>query len=296
MFISSFNSNTIPYYFSQSANLNSINKENGTEMGSGVQAVAVDGEIEYYFRVGDVSVNGEAIYFIEFEPQYGTLSLNQLNNTLLTKPFGLDGNSNINFSVEYGVTDSVSALNQLSNNKFITFKIELIDFLTKEVLKEVGKFTLDKKSLMTLLSNSYSYGISGLNGRQLSIRIKIVNNLNPLYANAVIKSDAVVLPKSNLINLSSLASEIVTTYGLEQNYPNPFNPTTKINWQAPISGRHILKVFDMLGNEVATLVDGWRDGGKYSHEFDASNLPSGVYVYQLRVNDFTASKKLLLLK
>jgi hypothetical protein len=296
MIISSFNSNAIPYYFSQSANLNSINKENGTAMASGVQAVAIGGKTDFYFRVGDVSVNGGAIDFIEFEPQYGTLSLNQLNNALLTNPFALDGNSNINFSVEYGVTDSVSALNQLSNNKFITLKLELIDHLTKEVLKEVGKFTLDKKSLMTLLSNSYSYSISGLNGRQLSIRIKLVHNLNPLYASAIIKSDVAVLPKANLINLTSLAAELVTTYGLDQNYPNPFNPTTKINWQAPISGHQVLKVFDMLGNEVATLVDEWRDGGKYSYEFNATNLPSGVYVYQLKVNDFIASRKLMLLK
>ena len=83
---------------------------------------------------------------------------------------------------------------------------------------------------------------------------------------------------------------------LSQNYPNPFNPSTKINWQAPLSGWQTIKVFDVLGTEVKTLVDEYRNAGSYEVEFIANNLPSGVYFYQLKVGDYLETKKMILLK
>lgn len=85
-------------------------------------------------------------------------------------------------------------------------------------------------------------------------------------------------------------------FSLQQNYPNPFNPSTVISWQSPVSGHQILKVFDVLGNEVATLVDGLKDAGYYETEFNASELPSGLYFYQLRSNSFSITKKMMLIK
>jgi hypothetical protein len=86
------------------------------------------------------------------------------------------------------------------------------------------------------------------------------------------------------------------TFSLEQNYPNPFNPTTIINWQSPIDSWQILKVYDVLGREVATLVDEFKPAGKYEVEFDASSLPGGVYIYSLNAGTFVETKKMLLLK
>ena len=80
---------------------------------------------------------------------------------------------------------------------------------------------------------------------------------------------------------------------LEQNYPNPFNPSTKISWQSPVSGWQTLKVYDVLGNEVATLVNEYRDAGSYEIEFNASKLSSGVYYYQLRAGSFVETKKMI---
>ncbi|GBD86988.1 hypothetical protein BMS3Abin03_00913 [bacterium BMS3Abin03] len=86
------------------------------------------------------------------------------------------------------------------------------------------------------------------------------------------------------------------TYKLEQNYPNPFNPTTTIYYE--ISGRQKveLKIFDMLGNEVATLVDGEKPAGRYEIKFDGSSLPSGVYFYQIKAGTFVNTKKMVLAK
>ncbi len=85
-------------------------------------------------------------------------------------------------------------------------------------------------------------------------------------------------------------------FSLRQNYPNPFNPTTEIRYQISEVSRVTLKVFDVLGREVATLVNEAKAPGKYEIQFDASNLSSGVYYYQLRAGSFVATKKMLLIR
>lgn len=83
---------------------------------------------------------------------------------------------------------------------------------------------------------------------------------------------------------------------LSQNYPNPFNPSTVISWQSPVSAKQTLKIFDLLGNEVATLVDEYRDAGSYSVEFNASQLASGIYLYRLQAGSYIETKKMVLMK
>jgi hypothetical protein len=86
------------------------------------------------------------------------------------------------------------------------------------------------------------------------------------------------------------------TYKLSQNYPNPFNPVTKINYALPKSGFVTLKVYDILGKEVATLVNEVKNVGAYSIDFNGVSLSSGVYFYRLTVGDFSSVKKMTLLK
>ncbi|QQS35016.1 MAG: T9SS type A sorting domain-containing protein [Ignavibacteriales bacterium] len=85
-------------------------------------------------------------------------------------------------------------------------------------------------------------------------------------------------------------------FSLSQNYPNPFNPSTNISWQSPVGSHQTLKVYDVLGREVATLVNEYRDAGSYEVEFDASQLASGVYYYQLRTEKFSETKKMMVVK
>jgi len=89
---------------------------------------------------------------------------------------------------------------------------------------------------------------------------------------------------------------VIRDFKLYQNYPNPFNPTTTISWNSPISGRQTLKIYDVLGNEVATLFDEYRSAGYYETKFDANKLSSEVYFYQLKVDNFIQSRKMVLLK
>lgn len=91
-------------------------------------------------------------------------------------------------------------------------------------------------------------------------------------------------------------SEIVTDNSLYENYPNPFNPTTKIKYSILNPSTVSLKVYDSFGREVATLVDETKPEGFYETEFDASNLSSGIYFYQLKNNNFVDTKKMMLIK
>lgn len=90
----------------------------------------------------------------------------------------------------------------------------------------------------------------------------------------------------------------VKDFILYQNYPNPFNPTTKISWQSPISSHQTLKIYDLLGNFIATLVDDYRAAGVYEIDFDATkfNLTSGVYLISLSAGNFSKTKKIVLMK
>jgi len=89
---------------------------------------------------------------------------------------------------------------------------------------------------------------------------------------------------------------VINKFKLEQNYPNPFNPTTKIGFRIAIFGLVTLKVYDVLGEEIVTLVNEQKPAGTYEVEFDASSLPSGVYFYQLKTGNFIKTKKMILLK
>ncbi len=92
-------------------------------------------------------------------------------------------------------------------------------------------------------------------------------------------------------------NSIVKSFELKQNYPNPFNPTTNINFSIPKNQNVSLKVYDMMGKEVANLVNNERlNAGEYKADFNASALSSGIYYYTLRTEDFTSTKSMVLVK
>jgi hypothetical protein len=105
--------------------------------------------------------------------------------------------------------------------------------------------------------------------------------------------------------------ELPLSYELDQNFPNPFNPTTQLGWEMPERGWVSLRIYDLLGRQVATLVEGMEEAGKHTVRFNAASVSSGVYLYRLvvravggrtsslsqtRRNDFTAVRKMILLR
>jgi hypothetical protein len=111
------------------------------------------------------------------------------------------------------------------------------------------------------------------------------NNIS-IIENLTIISDVYDYPKTYLPE----------SFSISQNYPNPFNPSTKIRYSIYTNGFVSLKVYDVLGNEVVTLVNEELSTGEYVVEFDAAGLTSGIYFYQLKTEGFVETKKMLLLK
>jgi hypothetical protein len=108
-------------------------------------------------------------------------------------------------------------------------------------------------------------------------------------------SDTVSIVEKYVVGVKE-TGEVPLTYALHQNYPNPFNPVTTIKYSIPNTERVVLKVYNILGQEVITLVDEEQRPGVYEIKFNASNLSSGVYLYRLQAGKFVDVKKMMLVK
>ena len=102
-------------------------------------------------------------------------------------------------------------------------------------------------------------------------------------------------------NIIEVEVNIPYEFALEQNYPNPFNPSTKIKYSIPLVGTRdrvsvLLKVYDVLGNEIATLVNEEKSPGNYDVDFDGTGLTSGIYFYKLQAGNFIQTKKMIFMK
>ena len=101
---------------------------------------------------------------------------------------------------------------------------------------------------------------------------------------------------SHTENEESKNITLVNSFSLNQNYPNPFNPVTTIKYSIPRISRIVIKIYDVLGNEITTLIDEEKPVGTYELNWNADNLTSGVYFYQLKAGDFVETKKMVLMK
>jgi len=123
--------------------------------------------------------------------------------------------------------------------------------------------------------------------------------LNSVSVMKDITEEAIQIYNSNFTDIpTSIENQpiVISEFKLDQNYPNPFNPSTKISWQSPVSGHQKLKIYDVLGNEVVTLVNEYKSAGSYEIEFNATSLSSGVYFYKLQAGSFVQTKKMILIK
>lgn len=193
-------------------------------------------------------------------------------------------------SIELVQSDSVKIENPDSNKvKLISFgsakdyDIEL-NYVTENGLGRFGDFNIP---LSANTSHTFVPEWTNLTNSPLVVLVDIGNNGtidDTLYINNTVD----VEDRGSLLSPDS--------YNLTQNYPNPFNPVTTIQYSIPQRSNVTLKVYDIIGNEVATLVNEEKERGVFSVRFDASNLASGIYFYRLQAGSFVETKKMILLK
>jgi hypothetical protein len=114
--------------------------------------------------------------------------------------------------------------------------------------------------------------------------------------NSLTENKLIITYNSNPGKISLINEIIPEKYELFPNYPNPFNPSTNIKFSLPAADKVKLEIFNILGENVATLIDGEMKEGFHSVTFDAGSLPSGIYIYRLQTNNFSQTKKMMLVK
>ncbi len=229
------------------------------------------------------------------------------------------GDVTLNFSHNASFVDInwkyLLTVNLGSMNPHIGQKFEL------RVVRQDNSLEIGRISLQQILVQNFSIFITGIElGKEYNIDFYADHNGNGVYdpppvdhawrltsnsSNGDIVSN--FIHNTNFTDIqwpgaTTIRDNQITPDGfsLEQNYPNPFNPGTKISWKSPVSGHQTLKVYDVIGNEVATLVDEYKEAGSYEINFDALFLLSGVYFYRLEVEgqntSYTDIKKMILMK
>jgi hypothetical protein len=126
-----------------------------------------------------------------------------------------------------------------------------------------------------------------------------LQDLSGVALNANINPGETVTIADNTINKLIVSSDgltLPTEYALEQNYPNPFNPSTTIKFALPEAADVSLNIYNALGEKVAQLVNSKLEAGRYSYQWDAGNIATGMYIYELRTDNFVSVKKMILLK
>ena len=206
--------------------------------------------------------------------------------------------SALSFSVVSGVVNPRVAPMLLEDGKYVKFKVELIEDKTGEILNSFAILEYNANNVEELTNLSFSLKTSGMRKTKVHLKILLDENISGEYTLSELTAEDSVLHigKEGYQEVSFGGDLAVIEYALEQNYPNPFNPSTTLKYQIQQNGFVTLKVYDILGKEVATLVNEVKTQGIYEVNFNASNLASGVYLYRLNVNDYVDVKKMILLK
>jgi len=202
--------------------------------------------------------------------------------------FGLDVNGNdFKHSIAFIVTN-------YSDEEFAILADKVLDVDENfDTLK--AKFT---NPIPLVASNVFHFPITLT---KIAIILASGRVVNTNYSGSIFFDNLTANYSEPIVSVNE-SNNLISEFRLEQNYPNPFNPTTTIQYAIPQNGNDnsaqliILKIYNILGQEITTLVNKEQNAGNYSVQFDARNLASGVYYYTLKAGNFTQSKKMLLLR
>jgi len=223
-----------------------------------------------------------------------------LENLIVIQPHGFaKGSSDPDLIMSNGTQltpakDYIEVLrdNLLDIDNSLTFKIAHIDLGWTRLIAT----TNTQGRLINGSNNPCTLNPSSTTGRFIHVE-QAYTGLRDSKTNWMKLANAIVMtfPEDTVVSVIKNPKP-VTEFSLKQNYPNPFNPTTNIGFEISDFGLATLKIYDVLGNEIATLVNEEKPAGKYRVEFDGSKLTSGIYFYQLTAGNFIETKKMALIK
>ncbi|MEG8946385.1 alpha-amylase family glycosyl hydrolase [Rosettibacter firmus] len=244
--------------------------------------------------------------------QFGELGYDysiDYNGRLGEKPIRWDYYTNQNFSERQKLFKFISELISL-RKKYKVFNTTNFSLNTYPVVKRIdlydstmnvsiiGNFdVISRTNEFTFQNDGYWYEYftnDSIKVENKKVSIELKPGEFRIYTSKKIPSP--VNGKDLITSIDNNSTNINKDFSLSQNYPNPFNPTTFINYQIPSTSNVILKVYDILGREVTTLVNEVQQAGRYEIKFNASDLPSGVYFYRIQAGNFSDTKKMILLK
>ncbi|NOG98066.1 MAG: T9SS type A sorting domain-containing protein [Ignavibacteriae bacterium] len=274
------------------------------------QFIAGDSLIIYSDQIS-TQTKDDLYFVIDGEgPIYKDKTAGVLSTTGLGKTSSANNNKDIYLRPEKSVV-GIKLDKNIQNKLTIEFlqdvEIDFISIVKNEKTAKVNKLKLleavhskngDVKSLVLNIDKNYS---EILPGERIDFTFESASSTDEKTA-YILKSagryerDNVGEMKKGSQKENGVEEIIPTETKLLGNYPNPFNPTTIINFQLKEPGFVSLKVYDVIGREVADLINETKNAGIYKISFDASDLASGIYIYRLRANDFVSSKKMLLAK
>jgi hypothetical protein len=298
MVMSAFNTSSSPYYFQNAGAIgNLLQKGTPDQMTYGRGGTIVKGDMAFSYIFGNLIVDKNSIDFVDAPDSLKYNNLDTVNSVLVTQPFSVTNKSKIVFVENCGFIDSAAAAKSLKNGEYIAYKVELLNDATGKVLGTIKGKTFDSSNANADKMVPYLLNAKELGSKTVRAKITITTNIDSAkialmknYSNADLTNGT----STQSIELQSI--DIVTTYALGQNYPNPFNPSTIINYQIPNDGQVTLKVYDVLGREVKTLVNEFKQVGRYSVTLDASSLATGVYFYRLTSGNYVSTRKMLMMK
>lgn len=265
----------------------------------------------YQIDGGDASKNNKIYHNTIIQPSDGRWNIiavdgstgNTLYNNILINhhsfrgSISLDAASMIGFASDYNIL-----MNRLSDD----------DGNSNMTLSQWQSMGYDTHSMIADSESQIFFDYTNNNLHLLHNAQAVNTGTNFVLSTVFADLDNVTRPQGSGVDIGCYeftgTTEVVEenmpqSFQLFQNYPNPFNPSTKISWQSTVSSWQTLKIYDVLGNEIATLVDEFKPAGNYEVEFNANshsgkvqNLPSGVYFYELRVGNFVNTKSMLLIK
>jgi Secretion system C-terminal sorting domain len=294
-----FNKTSLPYTFTKSTTVfqqpqNKISTE--VDYTAMRQGVVKKDTLEFVFNMGDIMLDGEEVLFKTRPDTLPINTLQELNDATRTVNFYLDNSSELFFSDIYYTAKTANADSVLSAEDEVRFQVELVRVSDGFIAGQMDKITYNRNTLEDHANIDYQLDCSGIEPGSYYLRLAtdvkgdaeyfLGNGHNPVSG----------LGKKSYVQIGLSEISLPLSYKLAQNFPNPFNPSTTITYQIPKAGKVQIKIFDITGREITTLVDTQKEPGNYQVTFDAGRLATGVYIYRITSGSFTAQKKMLLVK